>query len=676
MTVAAVPTEVTYDGDGIVDTWAIPFDSIEKSDIEVWIIDDSENETQLTSSYSINAGRTSLVYPYPALSLPLLQSGEKIKIKRVTQQDQDLDLVVQGTFSAEDVELAIDKLTMLSQELQRDITGVALTSVGDIADGSITTSKLANLAVTASKLANLTITADKISDATITGDKIDSLTIGSANIANLAITAAKIENATITGDKIANGTITADNILTATITGTQIANATIIGDNIASATITASNIASGTITSNEIASGTIVANNIGTGVITANEIADLTITTNKIGLLQITNALINDMDASKIDAGLINVSRLNILGIIMQGFTWTDNSPSAGYVAWSTGSLVYAGTTNTITAGNSNKKYIYWQSSSPTVFSGSDTFPSLTDSDFLIATNVSGTHDLAFNNSNAAGSVTTSTLSDQAVTAAKIANATITSTQIANATIAGTNIASGTITSTNIQNASVSSYTIDSATVSAMTISNLAIIASNIVDATITNVKIANLSADKITAGTIDASLVTISSADGKMSLSGNILQIKDSGNTIQATLGRYTGSTYGLAIGSNPASPDISISSSGMIVSTTSFVNFKGSKCLFQNSGASQSSLVGYIINNFVVQGDSTNGLNLYGGGGNICLGETAGSYGGGSKVVFIPDRSVAPTTNPTGGGILYSDTGALKWRGSSGTVTTIAAA
>lgn len=48
--------------------------------------------------------------------------------------------------------------------------------------------------------------------------------------------------------------------------------------------------------------------------------------------------------------------------------------------------------------------------------------------------------------------------------------------------------------------------------------------------------------------------------------------------------------------------------------------------------------------------------------------------SYGGGEKVVFIANATTAPSTNPTSGGVLYVDSGALKYRGSSGTVTTIA--
>lgn len=56
----------------------------------------------------------------------------------------------------------------------------------------------------------------------------------------------------------------------------------------------------------------------------------------------------------------------------------------------------------------------------------------------------------------------------------------------------------------------------------------------------------------------------------------------------------------------------------------------------------------------------------------GNIGVG--GGSFGSGALVCFIANATTAPSTNPTGGGILYCQAGALKYRGSSGTVTTIA--
>lgn len=47
---------------------------------------------------------------------------------------------------------------------------------------------------------------------------------------------------------------------------------------------------------------------------------------------------------------------------------------------------------------------------------------------------------------------------------------------------------------------------------------------------------------------------------------------------------------------------------------------------------------------------------------------------YGGGQGVMFIKNAVTTPTTDPSAGGILYTEAGALKYRGSSGTVTTIA--
>jgi hypothetical protein len=65
---------------------------------------------------------------------------------------------------------------------------------------------------------------------------------------------------------------------------------------------------------------------------------------------------------------------------------------------------------------------------------------------------------------------------------------------------------------------------------------------------------------------------------------------------------------------------------------------------------------------------------------GGNIGIGfkkaSQFGQFGGGQGVIAIANASVAPTVNLAGAGILYVEDGALKYRGSKGTVTTIAPA
>jgi hypothetical protein len=63
-------------------------------------------------------------------------------------------------------------------------------------------------------------------------------------------------------------------------------------------------------------------------------------------------------------------------------------------------------------------------------------------------------------------------------------------------------------------------------------------------------------------------------------------------------------------------------------------------------------------------------------GAGKQITFGGAALTGLNGDRVLGLPNSPTVPTTNPAGGGILYAEGGALKWRGSSGTVTTIAAA
>jgi hypothetical protein len=57
-----------------------------------------------------------------------------------------------------------------------------------------------------------------------------------------------------------------------------------------------------------------------------------------------------------------------------------------------------------------------------------------------------------------------------------------------------------------------------------------------------------------------------------------------------------------------------------------------------------------------------------------NIQFAALTQSFGGGAGVIGIANAGTVPTSNPSGGGVLYVESGALKFRGSSGTVTTIA--
>ena len=87
----------------------------------------------------------------------------------------------------------------------------------------------------------------------------------------------------------------------------------------------------------------------------------------------------------------------------------------------------------------------------------------------------------------------------------------------------------------------------------------------------------------------------------------------------------------------------------------------------IIDNPSASSRSALAFSTN---VAGTITEVIRLD-SSGNLGLGGT--SFGSGAKVFFLANAT-APSSNPTGGGILYVEGGALKFRGSSGTVTTIA--
>lgn len=93
----------------------------------------------------------------------------------------------------------------------------------------------------------------------------------------------------------------------------------------------------------------------------------------------------------------------------------------------------------------------------------------------------------------------------------------------------------------------------------------------------------------------------------------------------------------------------------------------------LGSNGAAGTGQVLIYAANGTVLTGMSTATSNA----ANLAIFDSGGvGFGGGKSVISIKNANTDPTTNPTGGGILYCSAGALKYRGSSGTVTTLGAA
>jgi hypothetical protein len=78
-------------------------------------------------------------------------------------------------------------------------------------------------------------------------------------------------------------------------------------------------------------------------------------------------------------------------------------------------------------------------------------------------------------------------------------------------------------------------------------------------------------------------------------------------------------------------------------------------------------------ITNGNIGNGTATNIVLASGSNRSVTLASGTPSLGGGANVVFIGNATTAPTSNPTGGGILYVESGALKYRGTSNADATI---
>jgi hypothetical protein len=102
----------------------------------------------------------------------------------------------------------------------------------------------------------------------------------------------------------------------------------------------------------------------------------------------------------------------------------------------------------------------------------------------------------------------------------------------------------------------------------------------------------------------------------------------------------------------------EIQNSAASVIMSITSSGNVRATNGLLTNGIQGQDTLTAITVSN----------------GRGITVGTGSAIQGGGAGVIGIANAGTVPTSNPSGGGILYVEAGALKFRGSSGTITTIA--
>lgn len=154
-------------------------------------------------------------------------------------------------------------------------------------------------------------------------------------------------------------------------------------------------------------------------------------------------------------------------------YSITDNSPSAGYIAWAGCRIVYKGVDYAIEDGNTASAYVWWDFDNPTVFQTTNTLPTLTDDDVLVFFNKNGTHltvptaSVVDGGLIVAGSIVASALSADCVTAEKIMAGAVTAASLAVNAVGASAIAAGAIVGDHISAGSISAEKLQAGVVTA-----------------------------------------------------------------------------------------------------------------------------------------------------------------------------------------------------------------
>jgi hypothetical protein len=231
----------------------------------------------------------------------------------------------------------------------------AVTSAQISAD-AVTTAKIADDAVTNALIATDAVNQDSIAANAVTATQIVAGTITASEIASNAVTTAKINAGAITAAKIGTGEITATQIASNTITASQIAADAIGVSELAANSVTAAAILANTITASEIAANTLTATQIAAGAIATDELAADAVTAAKItaGTITATEIASNTITGDEINVGLLNVEHFgNVSADIKSHLTTSTFVPLEVF-----GSVFQRGSTNFTTQTQTTGTYL------------------------------------------------------------------------------------------------------------------------------------------------------------------------------------------------------------------------------------------------------------------------------------------------------------------------------
>lgn len=225
-----------YAGSGTTGPFTVPFRFLAASHLRV-IRNVAGVETVLTlgTDYTVaGVGATSGSVTLVAA----LTSGQTLTVVRNVPATQDADYVAGDAFPAESHEEALDKLTMLTQQLQEEVARSAKLPASNTADADTLSAALlrvaaneTNINAVAGNEANINAAVGNASNINTVAGSISNVNATGANIANVNAVAGNASNINAVAGNNANVTTVAGSIANVNAVGTNIANVNAVNAN-------------------------------------------------------------------------------------------------------------------------------------------------------------------------------------------------------------------------------------------------------------------------------------------------------------------------------------------------------------------------------------------------------------------------------------------------------------
>lgn len=172
----------------------------------------------------------------------------------------------------------------------------------DIADGSITTAKLAASAVT----------ADKLGSDSVTAAKIQASAVGESELASNSVSTAKIQSSAVGESQLATNSVSAGKIQASAVGESELASASVSSAKIQSSAVSESHLASDSVSSAKIQANAVGSSEISSGAVGTSELASASVSSAKIqtgavGESQLASASVS---SAKIQSSAVGESQL------------------------------------------------------------------------------------------------------------------------------------------------------------------------------------------------------------------------------------------------------------------------------------------------------------------------------------------------------------------------------